>query len=73
MAKSKTSESSPKTGEAHTKDKMLHEKRRELLETRLRWKIADETVRRVTDERRALRARIVELTADLGGAAAEEP
>jgi len=52
---------------------MLHEKRRELLETRLRWKIADETVRRVTDERRALRARIVELTADLGGAAAEEP
>jgi hypothetical protein len=54
-------------------DRATNEKRRELLETRIRWKIADETVRRVMEERKELRARIEALSAELAVMAPQEP
>ena len=68
-----TSAAAKPTPEKANPDKATNEKRRELLEMRIRWKIADETVRRVMEERKELRARIEALSGELAAVASEDP
>jgi len=53
---------SPKAGVT----KIERDKRRELSELRLRWKISDETIKKFTDERKILKTRIDALATELG-------
>ena len=47
-------------------DKAVQEKRRELIELRIRCKIFDELAKQYTNERKQLRAQIDALTKDVG-------
>ncbi len=63
MPKSKGSSAAEGPEKASSR-KAMQAKRRELLELRTRWKVADEAGKRISEERKVLKARIDALVAE---------